>query len=331
MQEARATSLMRSSINQFRNATALPSSSHTRHRRRGYATESTSLPRSILLRSPAPPSPTTQAQHPESASESASDIETYLHEFHRHIRRDDSLSKECASIPQLYKQLGNHAARVLNDELAFEDTPSDSRRLSTSNRVDKWQDSCELASRRISGRLVQEAEEDGLVLVSHVIASDPPITSWSLGFVIRTLQETTYIVTCSHTLESVSHASRRHQARMLTGIYQAAHSQRSIGSADSSTICITRSGLILPINGIASALPLHDLVVYTVSDLAMPRRQESDNAASSASSQLRSVPVALHPPQVGDKQQLFLIGNEEWRSCRVVGYKDPRGNDVEVS
>ena len=46
---------------------------------------------------------------------------------------------------------------------------------------------------------------------------------------------------------------------------------------------------------------------------------------------LRSLPVALHPPHIGDKQHIFLIGDDAWRECRVAGYKDPRGNDVEVT
>lgn len=45
---------------------------------------------------------------------------------------------------------------------------------------------------------------------------------------------------------------------------------------------------------------------------------------------LRSVPVALRPPHVGAEQSLFLVGNDEWRKCKIIGYKDPRGNDVAV-
>lgn len=45
---------------------------------------------------------------------------------------------------------------------------------------------------------------------------------------------------------------------------------------------------------------------------------------------LRSVPVALHPPQSGAEQSLFSASEDKWRKTKVVGYKDPRGNDAEV-
>lgn len=172
---------------------------------RSYATESAALPRSFLLKTPSPPSPTTQAQHPESAASVSTSIDGLLQDFHFHIRSHATRSKECASTATLYDQLSERAGRMLDDELAYEDKPKTAdRRVPINTRTDNWLNACELVAARLRGRSVVEVEDDGLALVSHVIASEPPSTSWSLGFVIRTVQGTTYIVSCSHTLESVS-------------------------------------------------------------------------------------------------------------------------------
>lgn len=97
---------------------------------------------------------------------------------------------------------------MVDHELPFEDTPQQERRIPTSTKQDggTWLNSCRAAESRLSSeKAAYVAREDGLVLVAHVVNAEPlPIMSWSLGFAINTKEGYQYIVSCSHTLESVS-------------------------------------------------------------------------------------------------------------------------------
>lgn len=182
--------------------------------RRGYATEADVIPKSILIRSPRPPAPTTQGQPPESATSlqppltRLDQLDGLLLHFHERVFASDG---SCATIPDLYDQLSSNAGKVVDHELPFEDTPLVDRKVPTSiSAPDKtkrtsWLESCKLAEARLSSEASTQAEhEDGLVLVAHIVDSNPtPIMSWSLGFVITTKEGAQYIVSCSHTLESV--------------------------------------------------------------------------------------------------------------------------------
>jgi hypothetical protein len=82
---------------------------------------------------------------------------------------------------------------------------------------------------------------------------------------------------------------------------------------------------VYPVASLSTSLPLHDIAIYALSSRPC-------NIASAANvPPLRSLPIGLYPPAVGASQFIFLAGNDEWKQCKVVGYKDPRGNDVEVS
>lgn len=182
--------------------------------RRSYATEAKVIPKSVLIRSPPPPAPTTQAQPPESAtslqypSTRQDQIDGLLHHFHQSVFANDG---SCARLPDLYDQLSLHAGRMVDHELPFQDTPQEQRRIPVVLNTDQserfsWLDSCKLAEARLSSEHpAGSVEEDGLVLVAHVVDATPlPIMSWSLGFVINTKENYQYVVSCSHTLESVS-------------------------------------------------------------------------------------------------------------------------------
>ena len=91
----------------------------------------------------------------------------------------------------------------MDSELAYEDTPSDDRKMVCETSAASWLDSCHLAQSRFEGKGAMNIEEDGLVLVSHVIEAKEPMTCWSLGFIITSNDQTQYVVSCSHTLESV--------------------------------------------------------------------------------------------------------------------------------
>ena len=168
------------------------------------------------------------------------EIDAILCILHRHLEgsRTTAISHDNseggpAGIADLYEQMRARAGTVLDEELPYEATPSPDRRLRTragavnASEVDRdeqrgagrrsWLDSCKLAGRRIappesvashsleSSTSAEIAiEEDGLVLVAHVIDLEPPATSWSLGFVVETTSGTKHVVSCSHTLESVS-------------------------------------------------------------------------------------------------------------------------------
>lgn len=95
------------------------------------------------------------------------------------------------------------------------------------------------------------------------------------------------------------------------------HAYKSTNSQSSSTFIVTRSGGLYAVKSIASSLPLYDIVLYDI--------------ANSSEKALRSAPVALHPPPHGAEQSLFSVTEEKWRTTKVIGYKDPRGNDAEVS
>lgn len=79
---------------------------------------------------------------------------------------------------------------------------------------------------------------------------------------------------------------------------------------------MTRSGSLHAVVGIASSLPLHDIVLY----------EFGNNGAA-----LCSVPVALYPPQPGLEQAMYSVREDQWKTTKIIGYKDPRGNDAEVS
>lgn len=183
--------------------------------KRGYATEANVIPKAVLIRSPPPPAPTTQGQPPESATSlqppltRLDHLDGLLHHFHESVFASEG---SCARIPDLYDQLSSNAAKVLDHELAFEDTPREDRQVSTANlsaKEDKeklsWLESCKLAEAKLSSEQPSRTIcEDGLVLVAHVVDAKPlPIMSWSMGFVISTKEEHQYVVSCSHTLESV--------------------------------------------------------------------------------------------------------------------------------
>lgn len=180
------------------------------HSSRRYATEAKAIPRAVLIRSPPPPGPTTQGQPPESATRVESvnnaedhSIEALLHQFHERVFANDNTR---VSLDALYEQLSSNAGKVLEHELPFEDTPHEDRKVKPSAKItSKWIESCRLAEKKLSAQPLESVEEDGLVLVAHVVDSKPvPITSWSLGFVVDTNEKQQYVVSCSHTLESVS-------------------------------------------------------------------------------------------------------------------------------
>ena len=88
-------------------------------------------------------------------------------------------------------------------------------------------------------------------------------------------------------------------------------------------------------SGIASALPLSDILLYNVG--------EASGGTAGTTKSLRSVPVSLYPPQISTQQSLFTIAQgtaateqrpgdsvEGWKTTTVVGYKDVRGHDAEV-
>ncbi|KAK9895868.1 hypothetical protein P389DRAFT_71158 [Cystobasidium minutum MCA 4210] len=273
--------------------------------RRSYATEADVIPKAILIRSPPPPAPTTQGQPPESAtslqypSTRHDQIDGLLHHFHESVFANDG---SCARLPELYDQLSSRAGKMVDHELPFEDTPQKERRIPTEDgQAGKttWLDSCKLAEARLSSNQPsQPVQEDGLVLVAHVVNAEPlPIISWSLGFAVNTKENSQYVVSCSHTLESAMHA------------------YNSANAHSSSTFIVTRSGDLLAVNSIASSLPLYDIVLY---DFAKPPGKT-----------LRAAPVALHPPAHGAGQSLYSVTEDKWRATKVVGYKDPRGNDAE--
>lgn len=95
------------------------------------------------------------------------------------------------------------------------------------------------------------------------------------------------------------------------------HAYNSSNSHSSSTFIVTRSGDLLAVKSIPSSLPLYDIVLYDFS-----------NPTGKA---LRAAPVALHPPPHGAEQSLFSVMDDKWQHTKVIGYKDPRGNDAEVS
>lgn len=109
-----------------------------------------------------------------------------------------------ASVLALYSQLANNASKMMDEVLPYEDTPDEFRKMKCHTKVANWLDSCHLAHSRFHEKAAMIIDEDGLVLVSHVVHGKEPITSWSLGFVISTAEQVQYIVSCSHTLESVN-------------------------------------------------------------------------------------------------------------------------------
>lgn len=175
---------------------------------RSYATEANVIPKAVLIRSPPPPAPTTQGQPPESATSLHDHLDALLHHFHESLFAGDG---SCARLPDLYDQLSSNAGRVLDHELPFEDTPQEARKVSIINPAKvaegslSWYESCKLAEGKLSSeQSAQTIPEDGLVLVAHVVDAKPlPITSWSLGFIIDSKEGHQYVVSCSHTLESV--------------------------------------------------------------------------------------------------------------------------------
>lgn len=192
-------------------------------KRSSYATESTSLPKRLLMAQPPPAAPTSQAQHPESATTAVlgsspsnqspeNEIDSLLYSFHRHIRQSSSAASDrgCASVSQLYDQLDTQSRIVLDEELPYEDAPLEERRIRVEAPITEgrsWVQSCRLAQQRIGGQQlsIKEQPEDGLVLVSHIVEASPaPVMSWSLGFLVKTSEGNTYAISCSHTLESVT-------------------------------------------------------------------------------------------------------------------------------
>lgn len=194
--------------------------------RRRYATEALSLPESVNLNVPPPSAPTVQSAHPESAHGAATSIDECLASIYRSLEAIARSSKAARvpSVLELYEQMGERAGRVLEEELPYEDTPDRTRRVKTHRHntpaeaagppQNTWLETCQKALRRLRepSAAVVPAEagiDDGLVLLAHVIQAEQQevIVSWSLGFIVETRGGKQHIVSCSHTLESVSRCS----------------------------------------------------------------------------------------------------------------------------
>ncbi|KDE02234.1 hypothetical protein MVLG_07197 [Microbotryum lychnidis-dioicae p1A1 Lamole] len=226
-----------------------------------------------------------------------------------------------ASLDELIRQSRERNGKVLDLDLQYESTPGIERRVSTA-----VSSAGALAESALGARRQERPDESestaqtqsGVVTVAHVMGGKQPRVSVCSGFAIGNSET---IVTCAHTLESIS--------------------PNLDPSAPSVSLVLTSSGHVFPVLSLLSSLPASDLVLLSIPSTALrnPSYRLPPKPTDSFP-RLRSLPVSPYPAPVGTRIASLeysspLVGEGKrqvfgWKHSLVVEYRDSMGRTAET-
>ncbi|GAA5969616.1 hypothetical protein JCM11641_008179 [Rhodosporidiobolus odoratus] len=223
--------------------------------------------------------------------------------------------RELTSLHELVKQRRDNAHRVVEDAtLQYEPTPPPARRV----RLDGKAGAVETSSLSATGA----GEQDGIVVVAHVLGGEDTRVSVCSGFAVGKVGETEgqMILTCAHTLDSIE--------RFVT-------SSPPSPSTPSATFVLTSSGHVYTVTSLLSSLPDSDLLLLKLSNSPI-------NPSSIPVRRLRSLPINPYPSPTNTgvsvhrylnplsrlSRKLQKLPEREWEEGRIAEYKDSAGRDA---
>ncbi|GAA5899747.1 hypothetical protein JCM8208_004553 [Rhodotorula glutinis] len=268
------------------------------------------------LRQPAPRAPAPVAAQSADELERAATLDTFLLRTLAQLSERGGGGRAGAGV-DLHTLLRQHRERegtVLSDAtLSYEPTPGPSRRVRLDGRAGS-------AHGEASGGVV---EQDGTVVVAHVLGGKEPRVSVCSGFALGQSAggEGQLILTAAHTLESL---------------------QKSLNLSDplvpSATFVLASSGHVWTCSSLASSSSSADVLLLRLSPSPI-------NASSSTPTPpLRTLPVNPYPPPPSSQVALHTYINplsrlrrklarepeRAWTRGRIAEYKDAMGRTAEV-
>ncbi|SCV71354.1 BQ2448_2942 [Microbotryum intermedium] len=225
-----------------------------------------------------------------------------------------------AGLGELIKQIREMSGMVLDLDLQYESAPSIDRRvlrITTEAEAETEKAEPERRGQELAEQQSPQTQS-GIVTVAHVIGGKQPRVSVCSGFAIGNSET---IVTCAHTLESISH--------------------NLDPSAPSISLVLTSSGHVFPVRSLLSSLPSSDLVLLSIPQT--PLRNPSYRLPPKHTDtfpRLRSLPVSPYPATVGTRiasleysSPLMGEGKRQvfgWKQGLVVEYRDSMGRTAET-
>ncbi|GAA5935069.1 hypothetical protein JCM3775_004692 [Rhodotorula graminis] len=262
---------------------------------------------------PAPPSPA-PAQRADDL-ERAATLDTFLLRTLAQLSQRGAAASTGVDLHTLLRQHREREGTVLSDAtLSYEPTPGPSRRVRLDGRA---------GSASGGGGSGVVDEQDGTVVVAHVLGGKEPRVSVCSGFALGKSAggEGQLILTAAHTLESL---------------------QKSLHATDpvvpSATFVLASSGHVWTCSSLASSSSSADVLLLRLSTSPI-------NASSSAPTPpLRTLPINPYPPPPSSEVALHTYINplsrlrrklarepeRAWTRGRIAEYKDGMGRTAEV-
>lgn len=237
------------------------------------------------------------------------------------------------NLEQLIQDSKEKAGTILEDtSLNYESTPIPSRRVKTSGTSTTGSD----------------LEQDGIVVVAHVVGGEKTRVNVSTGFVVGDQTkdgEGRMIITCSHTLNQVSlnvtilsTGANSVAIRQVEGHFNRTKSTSSPPSP-SATLILTSSGHVYTVSSLLSSLPSSDLLLLRLSPSPI-----SSPTTSPSCPPLRSLPINPYPAPTSSSisthtylnplsrlsRKLRKLPEQAWKEGRIVEYKDSMGGKSET-
>ncbi|GAA5897427.1 uncharacterized protein JCM6883_006695 [Sporobolomyces salmoneus] len=223
------------------------------------------------------------------------------------------------TVQQVIEASKERAGTVLeNVALPYESTPSSERRVRTDGSTKR-----------------DEEEQDGIVIVAHVIGGENPKVNISSGFAVGGAQNETgeagsMILTCYHTLNQVE------------GHLSKTSSRSSSTTPPSATFIVTSSGHTFTVSSILSSLPASDLLLLRLSPVPLDSSYVSSSSSLSPPPRLRSLPINPYPSPISSvisthayinpltrlSRKLNQLPERSWQKGRIVEYKDSLGREA---
>ncbi|GAA5867136.1 hypothetical protein JCM3774_004406 [Rhodotorula dairenensis] len=232
---------------------------------------------------------------------------------------DDVSRSAWLDLPALAQQKREREGRVVDGlTVDYEPTPGPSRRLRLDGRTGVQQE---------PAAVVHDApeEQDGIVIVAHVLGGVHPRVSICSGFAVGTPDhaavagEGQVILTCAHTLDSIEQ-----------------HLSLADATAPSATLVLTQSGHVYTASSLLSSVTEADLLLLRLSP-------DPINPSALPLRRLRSLPINPYPAPVSTavsvhrylnplsrlRRKLQKLPEREWEEGTVREYKDPIGRTAE--
>ncbi|GAA5897264.1 hypothetical protein JCM5296_000985 [Sporobolomyces johnsonii] len=259
------------------------------------------------------------AQQSEEDTEAAVQLDLYLLRVLSQLQRDAAMTASSVpeqgwmDLPSMVRQSKEKAGKVAEGlQLPYEPTPGPSRRV----RLDGSAGPVEQGPAE---------EQDGVVVVAHVMGGQQNRVSVCSGFAIGAAEEGEgqMVLTCAHTLD---------------GMEQYLRSPDSSASP-SATFILTSTGHIYTISSLISSLPASDLLLLRLSSSPV-----HSPATSPTCPPLRSLPINPYPSPTSTtisvhrylnplsrlRRKLQRLPERDWAEGTIVEYKDSIGRTAET-